>query len=154
MKSLCILTVFFHLLSKPVQPFSPRPQMRSLVHSTSVASSVSDQFENVNAKAGTVVDRRVALVRASFFLGGLVSASPALALDMDAFMNSEIASDNANCDPKKDPKCIPKLTKDESLCKYGASGNARGEACKRVKAAGGTLPGQTKEKSLGGAYAM
>jgi len=76
------------------------------------------------------------------------------ALDMDAFMNSELESDKKNCDPKRDPKCIPKLTEDEALCKYGQSGNARGEACKRVKQAGGELPGQQKVKSLGGAYAM
>lgn len=63
-------------------------------------------------------------------------------------------SDKKNCDPKRDPKCIPKLTEDEALCKYGQSGNARGEACKRVKQGGGALPGQQKVKSLGGAYAM
>jgi len=74
---------------------------------------------------------------------------------MDAFMNSQLESDTKNCDPKRDPKCIPKLSADEALCKYGQSGNARGEACKRVKQAGGTLPSaQPQGKSLGGAYAM
>jgi len=46
------------------------------------------------------------------------------------------------------------LTQDEALCKYGQNGEARGEACKRVKAAGGSLPSQNQGKSLGGAYAM
>ena len=76
------------------------------------------------------------------------------ALDMDAFVNSEIANDTAKCDPKKDPKCIPKLSKDEALCQYGGGGNARGEACMRVRKAGGKFPEVKKEKSLGGAYAM
>ena len=83
-----------------------------------------------------------------------VMSNPALALDFDAFEKSEIASDTAKCDPKKDPKCIPKLSKDEALCQYGGGGLARGEACMRVRKAGGTLPEIKKEKSLGGAYAM
>jgi hypothetical protein len=105
------------------------------------------------------------------------------ALDMDAFANSQVRSlftmvggfgrqtfanfllffhrhyqlesDTKNCDPSKSTKCIPKLTDDEALCKYGQSGNARAEACKRVKGAGGALPKPGSEgKSLGGAYAM
>lgn len=76
------------------------------------------------------------------------------ALDMDAFMNSELESDTKGCNPKTDPKCKPKLSNDEALCKYGNSGNARAEACKRVKATGGELPSANQGKSLGGAYAM
>ena len=88
--------------------------------------------------------------------GSVAAVGPKVAfgLDMDAFMNSELESDVKNCDPKKDPKCIPKLSSDEALCKYGQSGNARNEACKNVKKAGGELPSAKKEKSLGGAYAM
>jgi hypothetical protein len=88
--------------------------------------------------------------------GSLAVAAPkaAFGLDMDAFMNSELANDLKNCDPKRDPKCIPKLNADEALCKYGQSGNARSEACKKVKKQGGELPSATKAKSLGGAYAM
>ena len=41
------------------------------------------------------------------------------ALDFDAFERGEIASDTAKCDPKRDPKCIPKLSSDEALCQYG-----------------------------------
>jgi hypothetical protein len=41
------------------------------------------------------------------------------------------------------------------MCKYGQSGDARGEACRRVKESGGKLPtAGTPVKSLGGAYAM
>jgi len=87
-------------------------------------------------------------------VGTVALSAPAFALDMDTFMNSELQKDTTNCDPKKDRKCVPKLSADEALCKYGQSGDARGEACKRVKAAGGSLPGAAKEKSLGGAYAM
>ena len=88
-----------------------------------------------------------------------VAASPLLAptaqaLDMDAFANSELASDKAKCNEKLDPKCVPKLTEDEALCKYGQSGEKRGEACRRVKAAGGALNTQKAGKSPGGAYAM
>jgi hypothetical protein len=106
----------------------------------------------------------------------------ASALDMDAFASSEVSfdekknrsrqlcivvystsfvcllpqldSDTKNCNPKIDSKCIPKLTEDEALCKYGQSGEARGEACKRVKQRGGELPSTKQGKSLGGAYAM
>lgn len=102
------------------------------------------------------MDRRqtmAAVLGGSFAIFSAVQSSNAL--DMDAFMNSELESDTKNCDPKRDPKCIPKLSADEALCKYGQSGEARGEACKRVKKAGGTLPSaQPQGKSLGGAYAM
>ena len=41
------------------------------------------------------------------------------------------------------------------MCKYGQSGEARGEACRRVKESGGALPkASAPVKSLGGAYAM
>ena len=86
--------------------------------------------------------------------GNLINNNNAMALDFDAFIKSEIEADTKNCDPKRDPKCIPKLSEDEALCKYGQSGNARGEACKRFKAAGGALGPPKKEKSPGGAYAM
>jgi hypothetical protein len=66
----------------------------------------------------------------------------------------QLEKDLKNCNPKTDKKCIPELTKDEAMCKYGQSGNARGEACKRVKEGGGPLPGASQTKSLGGAYAM
>jgi hypothetical protein len=79
----------------------------------------------------------------------------AWALDMDAFMNAELDNDKKRCNPKFDPKCAPKLTSEEALCKYGQSGDARAEACKKFKQQGGKLPTTaTKERSLGGAYAI
>jgi hypothetical protein len=67
----------------------------------------------------------------------------------------QLEADTKNCDSKKDNKCIPKLTPDEAMCKYGQSGETRGEACRRVKEAGGALPKVgAPVKSLGGAYAM
>ena len=116
-------------------------------------SSLSTQLEQPQIDE-PVYGRRKALQQLLFAGTAAMAASPAFALDMDAFVNSELDSDTKNCDPKKDPKCIPKLSADEALCKYGQSGEARGEACKRVKKAGGELPGATKTKSLGGAYAM
>jgi ubiquinone biosynthesis protein COQ9 len=76
-------------------------------------------------------------------LAFLMTGADSNALDLDAFMNSELEADQKNCNPKTDSKCIPVLSADEALCKYGQSGNARGEACMRVKAAkaaGGALP--------------
>ena len=84
----------------------------------------------------------------------IVSTPAVQALDFEAFANSEIESDTKKCDPKRDPKCIPVLTKDEALCQYGGGGKARGEACMRVRKSGGKLPEVKQEKSLGGAYAM
>mmetsp|Transcript_26969 Transcript_26969/g.48974 ORF Transcript_26969/g.48974 Transcript_26969/m.48974 type:complete len:88 (+) Transcript_26969:401-664(+) len=82
------------------------------------------------------------------------TTTSANALDFDAFEKGIVETDTQKCDPKRDPKCIPKLSDDEALCQYGGGGNARGEACRRVKNAGGKLPEVKKEKSLGGAYAM
>lgn len=125
------------------------------------ASLIRDQskaLQNVDPSAldsEPVFGRRKAL-QSILSVGVVVATSPraSFGLDMDAFANSELAADKANCDPKRDPKCAPQLTADEAMCKYGQSGDARGEACKRLKKAGGSLPGATKTKSLGGAYAM
>jgi hypothetical protein len=104
---------------------------------------------------GASSSRRAALATVFGASLAFIAQQPANALDMDAFMNSELESDTKNCDPKKDRKCAPEMTKDEALCKYGQSGDARGEACKRFKSSGGQLskPGSTV-KSPGGAYAM
>eukprot|EP00588_Corethron_pennatum_P014654 CAMPEP_0194268830 /NCGR_PEP_ID=MMETSP0169-20130528/3090_1 /TAXON_ID=218684 /ORGANISM="Corethron pennatum, Strain L29A3" /LENGTH=158 /DNA_ID=CAMNT_0039010227 /DNA_START=148 /DNA_END=624 /DNA_ORIENTATION=- len=69
---------------------------------------------------------------ASFFP---VSPGPAAALDMDAFVNSELAADRAKCDAtSKDSKCVPDRlpTPDESLCRFGSPSKGRGEACIRA----------------------
>mmetsp|Transcript_21001 Transcript_21001/g.52090 ORF Transcript_21001/g.52090 Transcript_21001/m.52090 type:complete len:143 (-) Transcript_21001:590-1018(-) len=111
---------------------------------TSELSAVNDSsrrsmFKNAGAFAAAVVFTPV------------VAAN---ALDMEAFANSQIADDVKNCNPKLDPKCIPKLTPDEALCKYGQSGTKKSEACRRVKAAGGDTTQAQQGRSLGGAYAI
>lgn len=117
-----------------------RPESRSLV------------LEPLKTIDEPLFGRRKALL--TLLAGAASFPSVSSALDIEAFANSELDKDQKNCNPKFDPKCAPKLTQDEALCKYGQSGNARGEACKRVKQAGGELPQATKERSLGGAYAI
>lgn len=73
------------------------------------------------------------------------STQQANALDMDSFEKSLIDKDTSDCDPNLDRKCTPKLTADEALCKYGVPGSdSRGAACRRVRDAGGLLPGAKK----------
>ena len=64
--------------------------------------------------------------RRSFLATGIsaILASPVVtnALDMDAFASSQLSADA----PKKD------LSDDEALCKFGAPGKQRGEACQRA----------------------
>lgn len=73
------------------------------------------------------------------------STQEANALDMDSFEKSLIDKDTSDCDPNLDRKCTPKLTADEALCKYGVPGSdSRGAACRRVRDAGGLLPGAKK----------
>jgi len=93
----------------------------------------------------------------STFAAGIVGsqASKVMALDMDAFINDQLKEDTKNCDPKSDPKCRPILSQDEALCKYGQSGDARKEACKRVKESGKEVPKASSQgRSPGGAYAI
>jgi len=119
------------------------------------ATSVKDDNINVLISRRKAIAEQTAFVFTAFasvYSGYLPDAT---ALDMDAFINSEIAKDTKECNPKTDPKCRPSMSEDEALCKYGQSGQARGEACQRFRASGGALPASgTKEKSLGGAYAM
>mmetsp|Transcript_7714 Transcript_7714/g.11087 ORF Transcript_7714/g.11087 Transcript_7714/m.11087 type:complete len:133 (-) Transcript_7714:123-521(-) len=130
--------------------FSVLATLLAISHTNALAPASSSTNNN------NVVGRRQAM---NFLMGGaaaaFVSSVPtANALDMDAFMNAELANDTTNCDPKRDVKCAPKMSDDQALCTYGQSGKARGEACKRLKEGGGALPDVKKQKSLGGAYAM
>ena len=121
------------------------PVSSSRTHTTSSTSIMMNNRRNfIN---------NISKVASGALVFGITSSS-ANALDFDSFANAEIESDTKSCDPKKDPKCIPKLSEDEALCQYGSSGEARGEACLRVRKSGGKLPEVKKEKSLGGAYAM
>mmetsp|Transcript_403 Transcript_403/g.915 ORF Transcript_403/g.915 Transcript_403/m.915 type:complete len:172 (-) Transcript_403:233-748(-) len=82
-----------------------------------------------------------AAIGTAALVGSTTFPSPASALDMDSFERSLIEKDTTQCDSKLDAKCIPKLTPDEALCKYGVSGaDARTAACRRVRDAGGQLP--------------
>lgn len=110
-----------------------------------------------NEPAQQVVTSRRNALKKSGVLAVAIAFAPTVAanaLDMDAFANAQIEADIKNCDPKRDPKCIPKLNADEALCKYGQSGTKKSEACRRVKAAGGDISQAPQGKSLGGAYAM
>jgi len=114
-----------------------------------------------NGNENDILSRRNAMggIASILFSGSVIAvASPsskANALDMDAFINAELASDAKNCDPKKDPKCVPKLSEEEALCKYGQGGKAKSEACRKVRSEGKELPSVAPQgKSLGGAYAM
>jgi len=113
---------------------------------------------NGSDNSGNIIDSRRNVLGKAAFVAASLAFSPivtANALDMEAFANAQIEMDIKNCDPKRDVKCIPVLNADEAMCKYGQSGNVRGEACKRVKAAGGKLNNAGPPvKTLGGAYAM
>lgn len=89
-------------------------------------------------------------------LAGIFGAGgEASALDFDSFEKGLIEKDIAECNPKIDPRCIPKLTEDEALCKYGGGGTKKIEACIRVRDAGGQLPGGGKpgERQVKGWFA-
>ena len=91
----------------------------SLFHSSSLFSMPSDM------ETTDITNRRDVLksVATGLLFPSLVMGSEASnALDMDAFINSELEKDNKQRD----------LTDDEALCKYGNSGKDRGEACSRA----------------------
>ena len=114
----------------------------------------SGKLQAALSSEGTTSRRAALATVAGATFAFLKPPTAANALDMDAFANSELDKDLKNCNPKFDPKCAPKMTPDEAMCKYGQSGERRGEACQRVKAQGGSLakPGQGGT-SPGGAYA-
>eukprot|EP00527_Entomoneis_sp_CCMP2396_P004841 CAMPEP_0198141218 /NCGR_PEP_ID=MMETSP1443-20131203/4254_1 /TAXON_ID=186043 /ORGANISM="Entomoneis sp., Strain CCMP2396" /LENGTH=156 /DNA_ID=CAMNT_0043803889 /DNA_START=159 /DNA_END=629 /DNA_ORIENTATION=+ len=146
--SVSVLAVGVDGFQSPSTQLTPMRMTTSLGAEPAVADETDASFESGRRQA-------LALFGSSLvFIAG--ASGQAGALDMDAFMQKELNSDKDNCDPKSDPKCIPKLNADEALCKYGQSGStARSEACKRVKQGGGELPSsQPQGKSLGGAYAM
>jgi len=135
------------------------PRSASFTLGMQVQAQENEALGGVVAGDVEVQSRRRALASllacavAAVGASGASSPPVAAALDMDSFASAELESDTAKCDPKKDPKCKPKLSSDEALCQYGQSGSARGEACKRVKSQGGQVPTKSKEKSPGGAYA-
>ncbi|KAL3776323.1 hypothetical protein HJC23_011648 [Cyclotella cryptica] len=139
---------------------------KALILLSTVGAYRTDAFTtcpcNLAAKSSTIHMSASSFNRRNFvgnfgaLATGTIMSIPRVvsALDFDAFEKGEIAADTKNCNPKLDPKCQPKLSPDEALCQYGNSGKARGEACRRVRDAGGKLRDVKKERSLGGAYAM
>jgi hypothetical protein len=111
-------------------------------HAFSVMQSSSDSSTKAHqSKTQLFIQRRhiIDTIAQAAILG--TAAASARALDMDSFVNSQLEKDTTECNPKLDPKCIPKLTPDEALCKYGVAGSdARLAACKRVRDVGGLLP--------------
>ena len=81
-------------------------------HGFSGGGKPQQQITSVTAEAG----RREALSKGVAFFGAAISgfAGKAEALDMDAFMSAELEADEKNCDPKRDPKCKPKLSADDA----------------------------------------
>jgi hypothetical protein len=81
-----------------------------------------------NSKHG--VSRR-SVFAVPFVIVGVVvpvaSSSKSNALDMDAFMNRELALDTDGV-----AKTTPKLSDDEALCTFGAPSKEVGEACVRA----------------------
>lgn len=126
-----------------------------VVYTRCTSSSV--QMSASENDIGAISSRRCfgKFITTAALTGIMGSGGKVNALDFDSFERGLIEKDTNQCDPKRDPKCIPKLTKDEALCQYGGGGKERGLACRRVKEAGGKLPdAQPQVKSLGGAYAM
>ena len=129
--------------------------LTSTISTTSAfGGMVRRQSASISATSSTslgmsaVESRRAAFKSLAFgAFGATAIASPAFALDMDAFVNSEL---------DKDTKAEKKeMTADEALCRKGQSGATKKvEACKRVKHAGGAITTKGQGKSLGGAYAM
>jgi hypothetical protein len=62
-----------------------------------------------------------------------------MALDIDSFVQKEL--DANSCNEKTDKKCMPKLTKDEALCRFGQPSPETGNACVRAGMATTRLTG-------------
>eukprot|EP00977_Amphora_coffeiformis_P001755 scaffold342_cov128-Amphora_coffeaeformis.AAC.6 len=90
-----------------------------------------------NSSEGTTSRRAALATVAGATFAFLRPPTAANALDMDAFANAELDKDQKNCNPKLDSKCAPQMSPDEAMCKYGQSGDKRGEACARFKSQGG-----------------
>jgi len=147
---LTITFLFSHVLGFAPSTINDRKLSQSISYMSEM-DTIDDLHQTFNRRDAI----RCLFTAGSTIAGTLVAtAQSSGALDMDAFMNSELAKDTENCDPKKDSKCIPKLSKEEALCKYGQGGKARGEACKSLKDSGKEVPKVSQGKSLGGAYAM
>mmetsp|Transcript_3977 Transcript_3977/g.8017 ORF Transcript_3977/g.8017 Transcript_3977/m.8017 type:complete len:142 (+) Transcript_3977:172-597(+) len=78
-------------------------------------------------KPTPLISRRAFAAFTPVLVGGVVATTlpkVSSALDMDAFANSELASDT--------PKKGGKLSEDEALCRFGGASSLRAEACSRA----------------------
>lgn len=112
-------TVFFLLLAQTsvtaalsTSPVTTKPK------SFERQSCREERQQNLKACSG----RRAFFKNASLVLPMVLSIDPAIALDVDAFMNKELDTDNKKT----------KLTDDEALCKFGSPSKETGNACVRA----------------------
>ena len=92
----------------------PTPRFSTTLEAAAPSGTLGERLSRSQERTHSVDPdnaRRNLMVGSLFWLA---SAGAANALDMDAFVNSQLEADTKNCDPKKDPKCIPKLTADEA----------------------------------------
>mmetsp|Transcript_3045 Transcript_3045/g.3592 ORF Transcript_3045/g.3592 Transcript_3045/m.3592 type:complete len:163 (-) Transcript_3045:87-575(-) len=100
-----------------------------------VINERADSYSLGQQKAGASLSRRAAFRRITLpFCAAAVAVTTSVdsssALDMDAFIQKEL--DSETCNEKLDPKCKPKLSADESLCRFGSPSKRTGEACDRA----------------------
>jgi hypothetical protein len=89
----------------------------ALVGSTTTTNSRRDMLNTIP---------KIAFITGGTLFGSSIVVEKSYALDMDAFINKELANDNAKSSSNK------KLTNDEALCKYGQPSKDRGDACVRA----------------------
>jgi hypothetical protein len=103
-----------------VNAWSNDPLIHGAANSFQTRRSFFSQLPARIAVAG------VAVTSASF------STSPqsCAALDMDAFARQQLAQES--CDDRVSRKCMPQLSEDEALCRFGQPSPKTGEACLRA----------------------
>lgn len=73
---------------------------------------------------------RAAILGASISSASIAVPWPSIALDMESFVQKELAEES--CDDRVNKKCKPKLSDDEALCRFGQPSPKTGEACLRA----------------------
>lgn len=122
-----------------VHAFAPPAAKSSRTSSSFLPMAASKDEYGVSSRRD-VIDIFANFAAGAALVGVVGIGGEANALDFDSFERGQIEKDTTECNPKLDRKCIPKLTDDEALCKYGSGGKARISACTRVRDVGGKLP--------------